>query len=497
MSSENSKFELDRRTHNYHNESIPMGKKIIITLLALVVLGGGVYASLRWSQRDLVVVQTTAVAREDLTAVVTASGEIKPKTYINLGANATGPITELLVKEGDRVRKNQVVARIENTQASADVAAQKAAIASAEADSAAAEAGMKAQDDSIATQVATLERYKSELDRAKVSLDRYEEMWKEKIAAKQDYDQKKSDYDSAAASVRENEARLSQQKSQRAQTLAQLTSAQRRVAQAVANQQRLDNVLARYDVLAPLDGVVTNLPVRVGETVVPGVQNSAASTIMTIADMSLITAEVDVDETDIVNVHLRQEASVSIEAMPNQTFMGHVIEIGNSAILRSTGEAASQSATSTQEAKDFKVTVALDNPPEQVRPGLSATAKITTATRHEVVAIPIQALTVRTKGDLEEQDSKTQTSDSTKPLDPVQEKERREEVQGVFVVNGDKAEFHKVETGIAGATDIEVLSGIEAGEQIVTGSYKAIRSMRNGVRVKVDNRTETVTDSKS
>ncbi len=143
------------------------------------------------------------------------------------------------------------------------------------------------------------------------------------------------------------------------------------------------------------------------------------------------------------------------------------------------------------------MTVALDNPPEQVRPGLSATAKITTATRHEVVAIPIQALTVRTKGDLEEQDSKTQTSDSTKPLDPVQEKERREEVQGVFVVNGDKAEFHKVETGIAGATDIEVLSGIEAGEQIVTGSYKAIRSMRNGVRVKVDNRTETVTDSKS
>ena len=142
-------------------------------------------------------VQTTAVARQDLTAVVTASGEIKPKTYINLGANATGPITELLVKEGDRVRKNQVVARIENTQAEADVNAQKATIASAQADSAAAEAGLKAQDDSIATQVATLERFKSELDRTKVILDRYEQMWKEKIAAKQDYDQKKSDYESA------------------------------------------------------------------------------------------------------------------------------------------------------------------------------------------------------------------------------------------------------------------------------------------------------------
>jgi HlyD family secretion protein len=139
----------------------------------------------------------------------------------------------------------------------------------------------------------------------------------------------------------------------------------------------------------------------------------------------------------------------------------------------------------------------LDNPPELVRPGLSATAKITTSTRHDVVAIPIQALTVRTKGDLEEQDSKTEKANSTAPLDPVEEKARREEIQGVFVINGDKADFHKVETGIAGATDIEVLSGLEAGQQIVTGSYKAIRSMRNGVRVKVDNRTQLTVDTKN
>jgi HlyD family secretion protein len=206
---------------------------------------------------------------------------------------------------------------------------------------------------------------------------------------------------------------------------------------------------------------------------------------------------VDVDETDIVNIKLRQAAEVSIEAMPNQTFQGHVIEIGNSAILRSTGVSASQSATSTQEAKDFKVTVALDNPPDLVRPGLSATAKITTSTRNGVVAIPIQALTVRTKGDLEPEDTKTENKNSTVPLDPAQEKARREEIQGVFVINAGKAEFRKVETGIAGATDIEVLSGIEAGEQIVTGSYKAIRSMRNGVRVKVDNRNVDTADSKS
>ena len=467
--------------------------KVGLGILAVAVIGGGVAAGLRWSQRDLVTVQTSTAIRQDLAAVVTASGEIKPRNYINLGANAMGPITELLVKEGDRVRKNQVVARIENTQAAADVNAQKAAIASAEADSSASEAGLKAQDDSIKTQAATLERFKNELERSKQYLERYQKLFDDKLVAKQDYDQKKSDYESAAASVRENEARLAQQSSQRAQTLAQLVSAQKRVSQAQANQARLDNVLARFEVIAPLDGVVTNLPVRLGETVVQGVQNSAASTIMTIADMSLITAEVDVDETDIVNVQLGQTADVTIEAIPNKIFAGRVTQIGNSAILRSSGLAASQSNTSTQEAKDFKVVVALENPPDDIRPGLSATAKITTATRKEVTSIPIQALTVRTKGDLEEQTN----VDSNAPLDPVKEKERREEVQGVFVVNGTKAEFHKVETGIAGATDIEVLSGLEPGQQIVIGSYKSIRTMRNGTRIKIDNGQSTSSDTKS
>jgi HlyD family secretion protein len=468
--------------------------KVAIGVVAVMVVGAGTLASVRWSQRDLVTVQTAKVIRQDLTSVVTASGEIKPRNYINLGANAQGPITELLIKEGDRVHKNQVVARIENTQAAADVNAQKAAIASAEADSAASEAGLKAQDDTIKTQVATLERYKNEENRAKDFFNRYEQMWKEKLVAKQDYDTRKADYDSAAASVRENQARLEQMQSQRAQTLAQLAGAQKRVAQAQANLARLDNVLARFDVAAPLDGVVTNLPVRVGETVVPGVQNSAASTIMTIADMSLITAEVNVDETDIVNVLLHQKADVTIDAIPNKTFTGHVIEIGNSAILRSSGVAASQSNTSAQEAKDFKVTIALDDPPEEIRPGLSATAKISTASRSNVLSIPIQALTVRTKGDLApEKDSK---KDAKEALDPLQERANREEIQGVFVVKGDTAEYRKVDTGITGVTDIEVLSGLDEGDQIVVGSYKSIRTMRNGARIKIDNRAG-ITDSKS
>ena len=316
--------------------------------------------------------------------------------------------------------------------------------------------------------------------RAKDYLDRYEQMYKEKLVAKQDYDQKKADYESALASVSENEARLAQAKSQRMQTVAQLTSAQRRVTQAQAALTRLNNVLARFDVIAPLDGVVTDLPVRVGETVVQGVQNSAGSTIMTIADMSLITAEVDVDETDVVSVQLGQSAEVTIEAMPNQTFTGKVIQIGDTAIVRSSGLAASQSATSTQEAKDFKVVVALDHPPDGDSPGPFGDRE----NHHRHAA--------RRGGDSDSGADRahqgrpgsrtTQTVDPNKPLDPAEEKARREEVQGVFIVKGDHAEFVKVDTGIAGATDIEVLSGLEPGDTIVTGSYKAIRSMRNNAQ---------------
>ncbi len=466
-----------------------MKRKWKITLLIVVPLlaVAGVTAGFRWTSRDLVTVQTASASKADLTAVVTASGEIKPRNYINLGANAQGPITDLLVKEGDRVRKGQVVARIENVQARADVTAQKATVSSMEADSSAAEAGLKVQDDAITSQSATVERMKTELDRAKLNLDRYQQMYDQKLVARQELDQRKSDYDSSAAMLRENNARLQQLKSQKAQTIAQLTSAQRRVAQAQAGLTRIDDVLAKHDVVSPIDGVVTNLPVRVGETVVPGIQNSAASTIMTVADMSIITSEVKVDETDIVNVQLNQVAAITIEAMPNRTFAGHVIEIGNTAILRSSGLAASQSATSTQEAKDFKVVIALDNPPDEIRPGLSSSAKITTATRKSVLAIPIQALTVRTKGDLEPQ----QEGSPSAPANS-NDKSRKEEIQGVFVVTAGHAEFRKVETGITGATDIEAISGLHEGEEIVTGSYKAIRTLRNLARLKVDNRTPTV-----
>jgi HlyD family secretion protein len=449
----------------------------------LLAAGGGAAAARRWSRRDLVTVQTGVVARGDLLAIVTASGEIKPRNYINLGANAQGPITELLVKEGDHVRKGQVVARIEHIQPAADVEAQRAAVASAMADVNAGEEAMKMQDHAIATAAATLERSKSDLDLARLNFSRNEQLYKAQLIARQDYEANRASLASADAGVHESDARLAQAQAARAQLNAQLSSMQRRVTQAQAGQTRIADILAKFDVVAPIDGVVTNLPVRMGETVVPGIQNSSASTVMTIADMSLITAEVKADETDIVSVHLGQQATVTIDAMPNRIFHGTVTEIGNTAILRSSGLAASQSATSSQEAKDFKVVIALSDPPEEIRPGLSCTAKIVSATRRDTLSIPIQALTVRTPTELET------VTDATAPA----KRTSKVETQGVFVVNNGHAEFRPVETGITGTSEIEVTKGLDTNDQIITGSYKTIRTIRNQARVVVDNKTQTGT----
>ena len=467
--------------------------KIVIGVVALLIAVIGVYASTVYSKRGVITVQTGTVVKQDLTSLVTASGEIKPKNYINIGANAQGQITQLLVKEGDRVRKGQLLAKLEDIQPKADVDMQKAVINSAEADSAASEAGLKAADENIRTLEAGIEKDKADLDRMKADFDRSQLLYNEHLLAKQDFDMKKFTYQAQVATVHESEMRLVQARAQREQQAATLASFQRRIAQNKAGLVRFNDLLDKHNSYAPLDGVVTNLPVRTGETVVPGIQNSAASTIMTIADMSLITAEVKVDETDIVNVRLDQVADITIDAIPNKVFKGHVTEIGNTAILRSTGVAASQSATSSQEAKDFKVVVALENPPDEIRPGLSCTAKITTATRKSALTIPIQALTVRQKGQLEPKPTakSTATQAATKP-DPVAEKAKKEEIQGVFVVANGKAVFKKVETGITGATDIEVLSGLGDGDTIITGTYQVIRTILNDAQVKVDNKAPVV-----
>ena len=469
--------------------------KVILGLASVFGVGGGIAAAIHYSKRGIVTVQSGRVVRQDLTSLVTASGEIKPRNYINIGTNAVSPsrITEILVVEGQQVKKGQLLARLEAVQPEAEVSAQRAQLSTAEAEAAAAEASLKAADDGIATAEAAVARARAELDRATINFARAEQLHRERLIAQQEYDQRRIELEAQRALVKEAEARLQQARAQRNQLASALAAAQKRVNVAAANLRRAQDVLQRTMAVSPIDGMVTNLPVRVGETVVPGIQNSPASLIMTIADMSLITAEVKVDETDIVSVKLDQEADITIDAIPNRTFKGRVIEIGNTAILRSTGLAASQSAISSQEAKDFKVVIALDNPPAEIRPGLSCTAKIVTATRQNVLSLPIQALTTRQRGDLEKKNSDSVHA-STR-IDPEQEKRKKEEIQGVFVIQGDKAVFREVQTGITGATDIEVLSGLKEGEEIVTGSYKVIRTLRNGAKVKIDNQAPARSDS--
>jgi HlyD family secretion protein len=445
-----------------------VGIGVAAALLLLAIVGITVYQS----RKGVVTVQTGRVQHEDLAAVVTASGEIKPKNYVNIGANAFGKIVKLYVKEGERVKKGQLLAQIENVQSAADVAATRASLEAAQTDFVAAEAALK-------TSVADLNRAKADRARARLDYDRAVSLFQAQLIPKSEFDMRKSTWEMADASVAQTEARIAQAK-------AQQDSAGRRIAQNKANLTRASDVLSKTIYAAPFDGIVTNLPVREGETVVIGIQNSPGSTLMTIADMSVITSEVKVDETDIVNVKLGQPAEVTIDAIPRKSFSGVVTEIGDNAIVRSTGVATSQQTSTTQEAKDFKVVVTLQNPPDNLRPGLSSTAKITTATRQNALAIPLQALTARKKSELRA-DNSTKNGGVQAAAPEADKKASDTEVQGVFVIRGGKAVFVPVETGIAGTTDIEVLKGLQPGDEIVTGSYKVLRTMRNGASVKIDN----------
>ena len=459
--------------------------KIIFAVTGVVVVGGAIFAGIKYRQGKAEKVQTSKVARQDVTSLVTATGEIRPLNYINIGANAQGRITEILVEEGDRVRKGQILAKLEAVQPQSQLAAQEANYRAAEADAAAQEASVRAAQDTLESTEAAVGRAQAQLQQAKEDFDRAKQLLEAKLIAKQEYDARKASYDVALASVKEAEAGYSRAEAQQRQAAAALSSSQRRIAASKAEVTRVQDLVERTYATAPLAGMVTNLPVKVGEVVVPGIQNSAASLIMTIADMSVITAEVKVDESDIVNVALGQTAEVKIEAIPDKTFSGKVIEIGNTAILRSSGVASSQSQISSDEAKDFKVVVALDDPPSEIRPGLSTTVKITTAKKENTLALPIQALTVRTKGDLEKKDGQAEEKE---PSDPKVAAELKKELQGVFVVENGVAKFQEIKTGITGTTEIEVESGLKEGAEVITGPYRSLRTLRNETKVQVDNK---------
>ncbi|MCU1253552.1 MAG: efflux transporter, family, subunit [Edaphobacter sp.] len=462
-------------------------KKIIVIVAVVLVLAGVVVASILHGQANVTKVATGKAVRQDLTSIVNGTGQIKPLTYVNVGATAFGRITHLYVKEGDHVKAGATLATVENVQPQATVAAQEASIAAAHTDITSFQAAEKTAEANIAQSQADLEQKKLDYTRSQA-------LYNDKLIAKQDFDAKRAAYDMASATLLQRQAALAQA---RAQTDSQRGHTNQAVANQRANYDALDKTVSR----APFNGLVTNVPVREGETVVVGIQNAGGSTIMTLADMSVITAEVKVDETDIVNVSLNQPADVTVDALPGRIFKGHVTEVGDQALLRTTGLSTTQSTTGTEEAKDFKVVVTLDKASEDLRPGLSATAKITTAHKSNVLIIPIQALIQRDAAQ-----EKVLAANGGKPpaagaATPAGAATRPQLVQGVYVLQKDRKKqrvhFVPVTTGITGSTDIEVVGGLKDGDEIVTGRYRILRALKSGTAVKVDNTVEVTDTEKS
>lgn len=408
-------------------------------ILALLVVGGVVAYSVTKDSRGRIPVQTQKVARRDLTSVVSASGEVKPKRFVNVSANVSGRITALLVKEGDAVRRGQVLARIDSTRFAAGERQSAAAVEAARADARRAEADLEA---------------------SRLAWDRSRKMHAEKLISDQAFEQ-------AQAELKMKEAALS--------------ALRRRVAQQAAGLESNRDDLEKTVVVAPMDGVVTNLQKEEGEVVI-GAQSFQPTVIMTVGDLSSFEVEVLVDETDIRYIALGQPAEIRVDALEGVKVEGEVTEIGSSAIPRG-GAQAQATQTTANQAKDFKVAVTIKDPSPALRSGLNATAEITTARKEQVLAIPIQAVVVRAVG----KDGKVIDPDALqaaeKSAGPAAG-EKGEEKEGVFVVNGGQVAFRPVKTGIIGETDIEIVDGLKEGDEIVTGAYKTLRTLKDEARIK-------------
>lgn len=428
----------------------PKTKKILGAVVGLAVIGGVIGFSVARENRKKVTVQTGKVEKKDLIQVVTASGEVRPRRYVNVGANVSGRLVEISVVEGQRVKQGQRLARVEAERYEAGARQGEAGVAAAKADLARAEADLGA---------------------AKLAYDRTRQMRDERLVSASTFDQAEAEFKMKAASV---------------------DAARRRVAQLQAQLDSTKDELYKTTVYSPMDGVVTNLPKEEGEMVI-GAQSFNPTVIMTVADLSVMECEVMVDETDFRNLKLGQQATIKVEALEGLELKGEVTEIGASALVRGSGSQATQqtqaSANTGNQPKDFKVTITITDPPAKLRPGLNATADITTATRKGVVAVPVQAVVVREvnkEGKIVDPDAMA-GGDSREGDTVVQMgREKGEEKDGVFVVEGEKALFKPVKTGIMGATDIEITEGIGEGLTIVTGSYKTLRNLKEDARVKVE-----------
>jgi len=383
-----------------------------------------------------VAVETQPAARKAVfRSSVTASGQIVAQRYADIGSSVMGRLVELRVKEGDAVKAGQIVARIDAIQAAASATAASARVKGAEAD-------LRATADVLQAAQSDLDAAKARAQEAQLNLQRVRDLRKDGLVPAAELDTATAAADTTAAQVRSAEAGL-----RRLQQVRE--AAERRVAETRADATRVADILAKTDIVAPISGVVSRLPVQEGEMVVMGIQGQLGTTLMTISDLSAIDAEVKVAEADVLRIALDQTASVTLEAIPGVTFAGRVVEIGASALpIAGTGAAA----------REFRVKVRLDNPDQRLRPGLTCDAEVLTAERRNILVVPLQSVVVRTG------------SDGT-------------ERTGVFVANGRAVRFQPVTTGLIGGLDIEV-SGVNEGTPVVTGPFQALRDLKDGQAVR-------------
>jgi HlyD family secretion protein len=465
-----------------------------VALLAIIAV-----ASVQSSRKNAVLVQASRIERRDvLTSTVSASGEIRAKEFVDLQSEIAGIITELMVREGDRVQKGDVLLHIDPIQTAADESARRAGYEAALADARAqdflvmnAEANLMRDEASLRSARAELTQAENNFARAQSKFRRQQQLNEDGLISHDDYEAAQNELQSARSRLEVAKAQVAQIENQ--VQAARNTIEQSRISAAAsrarAKSSEADLVksrdqLRKTKLRSPISGVITQLLVEKGERAQPGIMSNPEATLMTIADLSVIQAEIKVDETDVVNLSLGDAAKVKVDALPNEVFEGEVTEIGNSPI---------KSSGATQEAKDFKVIITLKNPSPKLRPGMSCTGEITTDTKHNVLVIPIQALTARDvevdkDGNYIEPDLSKKKRESVARADTARNDGRqKKELEGIFIINENRiARFRPIRTGIMGESEIEVLDALKEGTQIVSGSYQTLRTLKDGSLVKVE-----------
>jgi len=433
-------------------------KKILIAVGVVVVLGAIVFANLRFKRQTGTTVNVETVQKRDLQAIVSASGKIQPERLVNISADTMGRVTDLKVEEGQRVTKGQFLLQIDPRNLSSAVNQTEASLAAARS---------------------TMEQLRVQAESAKASLKqaqdayaRQQQLWKGGLTTKEALDSS------------ENNLKIQQAQANAADR--QIETQRMRMNQEQASLENARYNLSKVRIESPITGIVTRRNIEEGETVVVGTMNNAGTVLLTVADMALIEAQVEVDETDIPNVQIGQKAKITVDAIPNKSFAGHVVEIGNSPIQAAGSSTASQ-------ATNFLVKVKVDEAIPEVRPGFTCTAEITTATRPQVIAIPIQATTVREmvvdkEGNIVREDPKATKGrpGSTVQAQELKPGQERKELEGVFVAKDGKAIFTPIKTGIAGEKYFEATSGVNVGDQVIIGPFASVRELRDGAPVKVE-----------